>query len=222
MPPPFVRPYDPTSDFENGLHVFFTTIDSAIDWEPARTIGSYLWYTVYVSLTPSTCFVLDDGEGKAVGYCIGTGSTAQFAERWRDEFAPRIDSKQIPEPGVKTQDPLMEKEASRGLRQAWHNAECSALQAWPGELDKYPAHMHINLLPEFQRKGWGKVLIETLFKALRDQGARGVHLGMVRSNEAARLFYEKMGFQRCELVLDGGESGETGVEGGALTMVREL
>lgn len=175
-----------------------------------------------MSLTPSTCFVLDDGNGRAVGYCIGTADTASFAERWREEFAPGVDSKHVPKPDVKTGDVLMEKEESKGFRRAFHRAECSALQAWPEELERYPAHMHIDILPEFQRKGWGSMLINALFDALRSQGAIGIHLGMARSNTGGRSFYEKIGFQPCSLVLDGGESGETGVEDEVLTMVKAL
>ena len=175
-----------------------------------------------MSLTPSTCFVLDDGNGRAVGYCIGTADTASFAERWREEFAPGVDSKHVPKPDVKTGDVLMEKEESKGFGRAFHRAECSALQAWPEELERYPAHMHIDILPEFQRKGWGSMLINALFDALRSQGAIGIHLGMARSNTGGRSFYEKIGFQPCSLVLDGGERGETGVEDEVLTMVKAL
>ncbi|KAF9696790.1 hypothetical protein EKO04_005388 [Ascochyta lentis] len=222
MSAPFVRPYDPIRDFENGLHVFFATIEPKLDWEPARTIGSYLWYRVYVSLTPSTCFVLDDGNGRAVGYCIGTADTASFAQRWRDDFAPTVDPKKAPKPEIRTSDPMMEKEETRGFRHALHHAECTALQAWPEELKKYPAHMHIDILPEFQRKGWGSILISNLFEALKREGAHGIHLGMVRWNTAGKSFYEKLGFKACPLVLDNGESGESGVNDGVLTMVKTL
>lgn len=201
---------------------FFVTIDSKLDWEPARTVGSYLWYRAYVSLTPSTCFVLDDGNGRAVGYCIGTADTSQFAERWRDEFASSVDRQQVPEPDLQTEDSLMEKEDVKGFRHAVHHAECSTLQAWPEELEKYPAHMHIDILPEFQRKGWGSILINRLFDAVKREGAPGIHLDMVRWNTTGRRFYEKLDFKPCSLVLDNGESGEAGVNGVVLTMVKTL
>ena len=106
------------------------------------------------------------------------------------ERTPGVDSKHVPKPDVKTGDVLMEKEESKGFRRAFHRAECSALQAWPEELERYPAHMHIDILPEFQRKGWGSMLINALFDALRSQGAIGIHLGMARSNTGGRSFYE--------------------------------
>ncbi|KAH6643990.1 GCN5-related N-acetyltransferas-like protein [Boeremia exigua] len=222
MSVPFVRRYDPTRDFENGLHVFFATIEPKLDWEPTRTIGSYLWYRVYVYLASATCFVLDDGNGRAVGYCIGTADTSKFAEKWREEFVPTVDLEQVPKPGVQTEDPLMEKEETRGFRQAVHNAECSGLQAWPKELAKYPAHMHIDILPEFQRKGWGSILINQLFDAVKREGAPGIHLDMVRWNTTGKSFYKKIGFENCSLVLDDGKSGETGVNDIVLTLVKSF
>lgn len=116
----------------------------------------------------------------------------------------------------------MEKDETRGFRQAFHQASCSALQAWPEELGKYPAHMHINILPEYQRKGWGSILIDKLFDAVRREGAIGIHLGMVRANTNGKKFYENIGFKTCSLTLDNGKSGETGVDGVVLTMVKAL
>lgn len=166
--------------------------------------------------------MLDDGAGRAVGYCIGTADTATFAERWRTEFLAALNSAEFPRPEVKTGDPAMEREETRGFRHALWSAECSALQAWPKVLGRFPAHMHIDILPEFQRKGWGTVLIGALFEKVRGMGASGIHLDMVRWNEAGRRFYERIGFRPCGLVLDEGKSGEVGINDVVLTMVKEL
>jgi ribosomal protein S18 acetylase RimI-like enzyme len=239
--PPFIRKYDPTRDFENGLHVvlphnpptphppsnnfptqFLTTIDPSVSTSPARTIGSHIWYTPYLTLSPSTCFVLDSGSGTAVGYCIGTPHTSSFAARWRTDYTPTIDENVVPRPERVSEDPEMETEQIKGLRKAAYEAECSALVEWPEVLERYPAHLHINLLPEYQRRGYGQELMKRFLEEVKGDGARGVHLGMVRHNAGAKAFYERIGFGVCEQVLDGGESGETGVSGGALTLVKKL
>lgn len=108
------------------------------------------------------------------------------------------------------------------FRAAVHNADCSMLLPWPGMLQKYPAHLHIDILPEFQGQGWGRKLIEAWCEKINGEGAKGVHLDMVKDNVGARRFYEKLGFGVCEQVLDGGASGETGVNGIVLTMVKKL
>ena len=59
----------------------------------------------------------------------------------------------------------------------------------------YPAHLHVNLLPEAQRDGWGRRLIERELDALQTAGAAMVHLGVSLKNERVVAFYEKLGFQ---------------------------
>lgn len=193
-----------------------------MDWEPARTIGSYLWYKAYVSVTPATCFVLDDGSGRVVGYCIGTADTTFFAQRWRDVFTPVVDPKLVPKPELQTGDALMERDDIKGFRRAVYNAECSMLQAWPQILQQYPAHMHIDILPEYHRKGYGRTLINTFFQKVKSLGADGVHLDMLRSNTTAQAFYANIGFTMCPQVLDGGASGFPGVNGVVMTLVKTI
>ncbi len=43
---------------------------------------------------------------------------------------------------------------------------------------EYPAHLHIDLLPETQGQGLGRGLMETLFAELTRRGVRGLHLGI--------------------------------------------
>jgi ribosomal protein S18 acetylase RimI-like enzyme len=193
-----------------------------LDWEPARTIGSYLWYKAYISVTPETCFVLDDGNGRVVGYCIGTADTTSFAQRWRDVFTPVVDPTLVPRPEERSDDPIMERDDIKGFRHAVYNAACSMLQPWPQTLQTYPAHLHIDILPEYQRKGYGTALINAFFEAVKRRGANGVHLDMVQHNVKARAFYERLGFQICPQVLDGGASGQSGVNGVVATLVKTL
>lgn len=82
--------------------------------------------------------------------------------------------------------------------------------------------MHIDVLEQYQRKGWGSRLIHALFDAVKREDASGIHLDMVRWNTTGRKFYQKIGFERCPLVLDDGKSGETGVNGVVLALVKSL
>jgi len=157
-----------------------------------------------------------------VGYCIGSVDTTTFAKRWRDTFTPTIDSKLVPGPGVRCDDSLMERDEIKGFRHAVHNANCSMLQAWPQTLEQYPAHLHIDILPEYHRKGHGTVLMNAFLDAVMGQGAAGVHLDMVQHNVTGRAFYDRVGFQKCPLVMDGGASGETGVNGIVVTLIMDL
>jgi hypothetical protein len=64
--------------------------------------------------------------------------------------------------------------------------------------------------------------MERFLGTVKSLGAKGVHLDMVRANTSARAFYEKVGFQICPQVLDGGASGQPGVNGIVLTLVMSL
>lgn len=58
----------------------------------------------------------------------------------------------------------------------------------------YPAHLHIDLLPECQGQGVGTALIETLIGHLREKKVAGLMLNVGNDNESAIRFYEKCGF----------------------------
>jgi GNAT superfamily N-acetyltransferase len=61
-------------------------------------------------------------------------------------------------------------------------------------LAEYPAHLHIDLLPGYQRAGHGRALIDTFVAALRRANVAALHVGMVTANRAARPFYDRLGF----------------------------
>ena len=64
------------------------------------------------------------------------------------------------------------------------------------ELAGFPAHLHIDLLPAWQGRGYGRSLMRTLLEALHREGVAAVHLCMARSNTAARAFYDRLGFRQ--------------------------
>lgn len=57
-----------------------------------------------------------------------------------------------------------------------------------------PAHLHIDILESHQRKGWGRMLIETAIRHLKEKGLKAVWLGMDPRNKAAASFYQRLGF----------------------------
>ena len=79
------------------------------------------------------------------------------------------------------------------------------------DLDLYPSHLHIDLLPRAQGCGWGVRMMRHLLGALRDAGSPGVFLQMQASNARARRFYAKLGFEELAL----GQSAARGGGGAA-------
>ncbi len=62
-------------------------------------------------------------------------------------------------------------------------------------LDRYPAHLHINIAAPYRRIGIGEALMSSYLAYLRDKGVSGVHLGTTNLNFSAVPFYEKLGFE---------------------------
>ncbi|GAA1821951.1 GNAT family N-acetyltransferase [Agromyces salentinus] len=141
----------------------------------------------YVTYDPELAFVVDDGSGRAAGYIIGVADTAAFIDWWKREWTPGFTARH-PSPGPATGHAPAFTEAD--LLKAGVDPERMRI----AELGEYPAHLHIDLLPELQGKGFGRRLVDTLRAALAERGVAGLHLGMDANNTNARAFYDRLGF----------------------------
>ncbi|MFB6841035.1 GNAT family N-acetyltransferase [Streptomyces sp. NPDC056361] len=183
---PFVRRYRSSDRVELAEICVKTAHEgkdsSAIypDPELMPTIFAY----PYVEMEPGFAFVLDDGAGRAVGYVLGAPDTAGFAKRFRTEWLPLV-AQRFPAPDAASDD------AADVMAGLLHAPERMVLD----ELTAYPAHLHIDLLPGWQGRGYGRALMNTLLTALHEHGVPAVHLCMVRANTAARAFYDRLDFQ---------------------------
>ncbi|MFC0628087.1 GNAT family N-acetyltransferase [Kribbella deserti] len=182
---PFIRPYRPADRAAVG-DICVRTADGGGDSRslyPDLDLMPSIFAWPYVELEPELAFVLDDDAGRAVGYVLGCADTPRFAKRFRDEWLPTVVSR-YPE-GHEAGTP------SGFMVSLLHDPERMVVP----ELADYPAHLHIDLLPEYQRAGWGRALIDTLFTALAAGGVDAIHLCMVSANTEARAFYDRLGFR---------------------------
>ena len=62
----------------------------------------------------------------------------------------------------------------------------------PPDMDRFPSHLHINLLPGARGQGVGRRLMNTVFSALARSGSPGVQLGVRASNTGALAFYRAL------------------------------
>ena len=109
-----------------------------------------------------------------------------------------------------TKPPVWDQDIPGTLRHILYSPEGTLHRDFPGLLWKYPGHLHIDLLPAYQRKGYGRKLIERFCECIREAGGKGVHLIMAGDNVDAEKFYGRVGFSRFPEILDGGSSGEEG------------
>ena len=136
----------------------------------------------YLALPQGVGFVAVDGDGVA-GYVLGTSDTRAFeaaceAAWWPALRADHPDSGPVP----RTPD--------ERLRRLIHHPPLAAEDV----VRRFPAHLHIDLLPRLQGTGAGRALIERILSRFASEAAAGVHLGVARANERAIGFYRHLGF----------------------------
>ena len=130
----------------------------------------------YIENEPENCFVATDENDKAIGYIISTESFDKFKEVYMRDYYTRI----------KKWEYRRRKSALR------------AIESQEKYKEEYPAHFHIDLLPQYQHKGLGRKLMDALCDKLRSNGVSGVMFTVWYKNYNAIRFYEKYGFQLIE------------------------
>lgn len=61
--------------------------------------------------------------------------------------------------------------------------------------EEYPAHLHIDILPLYQHKGYGTELMNSLKNELKKRHIKGVQLCVGADNKNAQSFYKKNDFE---------------------------
>jgi len=172
---PTIRPYQPKDAECVHIVSMRTGPKEALETEgPARTLLFATYVDYYIEHEPHNCFVIADEEDNAVGYIFCARDYRPYREIFLREYAPRTKGFSLP-----------------------MRIECLGSVYLPGFFyKKYPAHLHIDILPEVQRMGLGTRLMDALTAHLREQGVRGVMLGVGSKNEKGKNFYKKYGFQQ--------------------------
>ena len=137
----------------------------------------------YVQLEPELAFVVADETG-VQGYILGAADTRQFAAECEQRWFPRLRRRySLPSVHDTSADAQIVRLMHRGI-------DTSA--ATPA----HPAHLHIDLEPAAQGKGWGRRLIARFEDELRERGVTGLHLTVSATNSGAIAFYERLGLER--------------------------
>ncbi|TLS26360.1 hypothetical protein PpBr36_05081 [Pyricularia pennisetigena] len=223
----FIRPYQPT-DFEATAFICRATLPPSLAKSPAGVkLSPYLWTHQYTELSPSHCFVLDDGTGRCVGYVIGTPDVFAFAAAYHGYVAKHLSTADMTPRQMETREAWTTPEGEvneQALLQLAREPRWLLLEGVEGKeemVQRYRGTMHIDMLEPWQGKGWGRKLIEQFMESVkRRQGERvpvvledgsgqemmldsgkGVHIGISGENTKVVKFYEKVGFR----VQEGGE-----------------
>lgn len=132
----------------------------------------------YVDYQPDLAFVVEK-DSRVVGYVIAVANTRAFVDRVRADWVPGFEARYLPPTPADAPIVAMGIDPERMLIP---------------EVDEFPAHLHIDLLPEVQGLGLGRALIEMVLEELAARGIPGLHLTMDPANLPARAFYDRLGF----------------------------
>ena len=172
------------------------TGDAGQSAEPLHKFGELIgtvYADPYVTLPTTWGFVMvDPAKGDAVvGYVLGTHDTRAFERHAQEEWWPRVRAKYA--------YPAEENEGATAADLRFINILHNPSHAAQAQVDYSPAHMHIDILPEYQRRGWGRKLIGRAVEYLREKhGLERLWLGIDPRNEAARRFYERLGYKELQ------------------------
>lgn len=153
-----------------------------------RMIG-HIYSVPYTVLSPQTVFIAEDDEG-VCGYIAGVFDTVAFEERLEREWWPEL-RERYPDPSG---DPSTWNADQRRSYAIHHPKRVPAFLT-----DRFPAHIHMNLLPRTQGQGIGSALLDKWLSNARDKGVKGVHLGASAGNHSGIRFWASRGFTQVEL-----------------------
>lgn len=151
-------------------------------------LGHY-YAAPYAILEPELCRILTCSN-RPCGYILGTRDSGKFHTRTEREWFPVLREKY----------PLQETVAEPESGEPYRDAEIIRLihQGIPAadDLREFPAHLHIDILPEAQGRGLGRQLMNSFMQRLHHFSVAAVHLIVDKGNQSAHRFYERMGFHR--------------------------
>ncbi len=186
--PARIRPYRP-DDLDDLYRICVQTADNGRDatsmFRDPRLPG-HVYAAPYALFEPSLAFVAQDAGGVG-GYIVAALDSQAFERRLDRDWWPALRAAYPePPPDLATGLPPQEEFALHAIHHPWGT---------PDELAReFPSHLHINLVPRWQRQGVGRQLIATVISALREQGSAGLHLHVRRANQRAAGFYRHVGF----------------------------
>jgi GNAT superfamily N-acetyltransferase len=180
-----LRPFGP-ADLEAcyaiSLATGFEGGDASHLYRDPKLMG-HIYLAPYALLEPTLALVAEDADGVA-GFAVGTADTVAWEERLEREWWPSLreryaDTADVP-PEERTPD-------QRRAFMIHHPART------PAEVvGKFPAHLHMNLLPRVQRRGVGSALLDAW---LEKAGASDLHVGVNRANAGGVRFWAARGFE---------------------------
>jgi len=186
-----VRPYE-AKDRASVRYICYVTgyMGEPIDWQwrDAKSLAD-AFSGYYTDREPESSFVVEAKDGEVIGYLLGCKDSTRA---WAPE---RVVIRHVFTRGIAFMP------GTAGF--IWRSARDIVADSVMRRLDhstlfdpRWPAHLHIDLLPEARGKGAGAALMRCWLDTLRAENIPGCHLGTLAENHAAIAFFESMGFRK--------------------------
>lgn len=163
-----------TTDLKRVEYICKMTADEKSQTEEkAGKIISTIYSAYYIKEEAENAFVLED-DGLVVGYIVCAKNYKAYSKKFRKIYAEEVKKLDFSAGIFAKVLPLTYLVFSK----------------------KYPAHLHINLLPGYQGKSYGTEMIKALENHLISEGVKGVVLMANKENIGAIRFYKRNGFKK--------------------------
>jgi GNAT superfamily N-acetyltransferase len=151
------------------------------------------WVEIYTSYytdqEPESCFVAVSAAEpeRVLGYLLGCVDTRKVQSEFQIALRHNVTRFLWARPGT----------AGFWWRAGWDALRESLGSGKPAiDLDRYPAHMHCNLLPDARSRGVGFALFEAFHGYLRTRGVPGAHGEAYAANLAIHGLLSKLGYRK--------------------------
>jgi ribosomal protein S18 acetylase RimI-like enzyme len=185
-----IRPYAP-QDRERVRAICFQTgfMGEPVEWLwRDRTSFEDLFCGWWLEHRPGSAMVAEL-DGVVAGYLLGCEDTRQTANDGLVFFRHFARRACCLRPGTAgTMWRMLGDGVLDGIRK-----QLPPVRVWD---ERWPAHLHIDLLPECRGRGVGSGLVRSWLDSLRRLGVPGCHLQTMAENSGAIAFFESMGFRR--------------------------
>lgn len=167
-----IRKYQ-EKDRENLLKICIETSSLPTKSKKDLDFLNLMFNDYYAIVEPDNCFVAADENDEAVGYILCAENFDRYFKTFKGLYLPMI----------------------KKLGMKYYTMSMSEIAVHSIFRKKYPAHLHIDILPVCQGKGTGTALMNELKDHLKEKGIDTLMLSCGMGNKRAIKFYEKNDFK---------------------------
>jgi len=191
-----IRPSRP-GDEPGAYHVCLKTGNFGKDGEPfyredPDALGR-IFVGPYLAFEPELSLILEDDDG-ICGYALGAFDSRAFYARYEAEWRPGVCARFSAPNGDPSQWTRLQE-----VYHCYHEPDYFC----PKPYEDFPSHLHIDLLPRAQHRGFGRRMMEKNMDMLARKGSPGAHLGVSMMNPDALGFYLRLGFHELTRIGSG-------------------